>query len=78
MSPASTIVVIAASLMILFCVAWFLLSRQHPERAAAHADAERTTTSDELYDGVDRPAGPDAELMTPEELGGDLRRPESP
>ena len=77
MSTAATIVVIIGSLLTLCCVAWFLFNRKHPEQTATHTESDRTTTSDQLYDGADRPAGPDAEVMMPEELGGDLRPPES-
>jgi len=35
---------------------------RHPESTASHDDQScRPTTSDDLYDGNDRPAGPDAE-----------------
>lgn len=77
MDAVTVIVIIAASLATVACVAWFLLSRQHPENAASHDDTATTSTSDELYEGVDRPAGPDAESMDPDDFGGDHRTPRS-
>lgn len=75
METASIIVVVAGSLLTAACVAWFVLARKHPENAATHDDASPATTSENLYAGVDRPAGPDAEPMDPDELGGDQRAP---
>lgn len=56
-------------------VVWFFVNRQNPEHAATHSDATPSTTSAELYEGADRPAGPDAEAMDPDMLGGDHRPP---
>jgi hypothetical protein len=75
MSTTSIVVVVAAALATVACVAWFLFSRKHPERAATHSDAPATTRSEELYGGADRPAGPDAESMDPDDIGGDHRTP---
>ncbi len=72
MDAVTVIVIIAASLATVACVAWFLLSRQHPENAASHDDTATTSTSDELYEGVDRPAG-----LDPDDFGGDHRTPRS-
>lgn len=69
------VVVIAAVILIAGVVAWFLLNRQHPERTAGHAPPSTGTTSEQLYGGADRPAGPDAETMDPDQLGGDQRPP---
>ena len=76
MDTPSIIVVVAALLATAVCVAWFLLARKHPENAATHDDAPPTSTSDQLYAGADRPAGPDAESMDPDEIGGDHRAPQ--
>ena len=76
MDTPTIIVVVVAVLLTVGCVAWFLLVRKHPENAATHDDASPTTTSGRLYAGVDRPAGPDAETMDPDELGGDHRPPQ--
>jgi hypothetical protein len=72
-----TVAVIVISVVATVAViAWFVRPRNHPEDAATHGDQTTVTTSDQLYGGVDRPAGPDAEVMDPERLGGDLRPPE--
>lgn len=63
---------IAAGIVV---VVWFFVNRQNPERAATHSDAAPSTTSAQLYEGADRPAGPDAETMDPDMLGGDHRPP---
>lgn len=77
MSPAAVIVIVVGSISAVACVAWFVFGRRHPEQAATHLDNPPSTAAEEMYDGVDRPAGPDAELMAPEDLGGDLDRPTS-
>jgi hypothetical protein len=73
--PAIAVIIVgvAASLAV---VIWFFVNRQNPERAASHSDAPPSTTSEELYETADRPAGPDAEVMDPDMLGGDQRLPE--
>lgn len=71
---ATIVVGVAAALAV---VAWFFMNRQNPEQSASHSDAAASTTSEELYGGVDRPAGPDAETMDPDMLGGDHRPPTS-
>lgn len=38
---------------------------------------DRESTSERLYGGADRPAGPDAEAMDPERLGGDQHPPDA-
>jgi hypothetical protein len=57
-------------------VTWFIVPRQHPDDASSHHDPTTRTTSDQLYRGADRPAGPDAEVMDPDRLGGDQHSPE--
>lgn len=69
-------IVVGAVILIVGVVGWFLLNRQHPENAAGHSSPRTDTTSDDLYRGSDRPAGPDAETMDPEDLGGDQHPPE--
>ena len=56
-------------------VAWFIFNRQNPERSASHSRPDTVTTSERLYKTADRPAGPDAETMDPDRLGGDQRPP---
>ncbi len=34
---------------------------KHPEQTAGHGEVSGDTTSDRLYGGTDRPAGPDVE-----------------
>jgi hypothetical protein len=71
----TTFVIIVAVLATLAVVGWFALNRQHPETAATHVPTDTTTTSEQLYRTADRPAGPDAETMDPDGLGGDHRPP---
>lgn len=71
-------VVIVGVVLVVAVVAWFVLHRQHPENAASHGPAsEATTVSDDIYGHHDRPAGPDAEPMDPDRLGGDQRPPQA-
>lgn len=69
-------VVAVASVCAVAVVAWFVIGRGHPEGAARHGPAATETTSERLYGGADRPAGPDAEPMDPDALGGDHRPPQ--
>lgn len=75
---AMDILVIALGVLAaVVAVGWFFLNRQNPERASRHQEHVTETRSERFYDGVDRPAGPDAEPMDPERLGGDHRPPTS-
>ena len=71
----TTLVIILAIAATVAIVAWFLLNRQNPEQAATHSQPDTVTTSEQLYKTADRPAGPDAETMDPDQLGGDHRPP---
>lgn len=71
----TTFLIILAVVATVAVVCWFLFQRQHPENAATHTPADTVTTSDQLYKTADRPAGPDAETMDPDQLGGDHRPP---
>jgi hypothetical protein len=71
----TTLVMVLAMVAVAAVVAAFVTTRRHPERSATHVDSERETTSDRLYGKADRPAGPDAETMDPDRLGGDPRPP---
>jgi hypothetical protein len=75
-APAVATIVVGVAVA-LAVVVWFFANRQNPERSASHSDAAASTTSDELYGGADRPAGPDAEVMDPDQLGGDHHPPTS-
>jgi hypothetical protein len=75
MDTTSIIVIVVAALATAGAVAYFLLARKHPENSASHDAVPRTSTSEELYGGADRPAGPDAESMDPDDFGGDHRPP---
>ncbi|BAN03557.1 hypothetical protein [Ilumatobacter coccineus] len=75
MTGASAVVIVLTVIVAGAAIVWFMATKRHPERTAGHSDAPPTTTSDELYDGADRPAGPDAEVMDPDLLGGDGRPP---
>jgi len=62
------IVVVGGTVLLVACVAWFLMTSHHPENAASHADdrpyvdgAGRGTSSPDV---LERPAGPDAENMS--------------
>jgi hypothetical protein len=69
-------VIVVGILLTVAVIAWFIVPRQHPDEAASHDDPATRSTSDQLYRGVDRPAGPDAEVMDPDRLGGDLQPPD--
>jgi hypothetical protein len=71
----TTLVIILAVVATVAVVAWFFLNRQNPERSAQHSQPGTVTTSERLYETADRPAGPDAETMDPDQLGGDHRPP---
>jgi hypothetical protein len=71
------VVIVLGVLAAIVVVGWFFLNRQNPERASRHEEHVTETRSERLYDGVDRPAGPDAEPMDPDRLGGDHRPPGS-
>jgi hypothetical protein len=59
MSIAIGVIVVV---LVVLAAAWAARHVKHPEQAASHGhDPSRETESDQLYDGVDRPAGPDAE-----------------
>jgi hypothetical protein len=70
------VVIVIGVVATIAVVAWFIIPRQHPDDASSHGDPPTRTTSDQLYRGVDRPAGPDAEVMDPDRLGGDRQPPE--
>lgn len=71
----TTLVIILAIVATAAAVGWFVLQRRNPERAASHTQPDTVTTSERLYETADRPAGPDAETMDPDRLGGDHRPP---
>ena len=71
----TTLAIILAVVATVAVVAWFIFNRRHPERAALHSQPDRVTTSERLYESAGRPAGPDAETMDPDQLGGDHRPP---
>ncbi len=74
-SAMTTLVIILAIVATVAVVGWFVFQRQHPEQAASHSQPDTVTTSERLYQTADRPAGPDAESMDPDRLGGDHRPP---
>ncbi|MFN3216815.1 MAG: hypothetical protein ACE367_10000 [Acidimicrobiales bacterium] len=78
MSVFAFIVLILAAALGVAALGWFLFQRNHPEDFTTHevpGDQPEPTESDEYYELADRPAGPDAEPMDPERLGGDHRPP---
>ena len=64
----ATVVIVVGIVAAAVTVGWFVTNRQHPEQAAGHDDRSAGTTSDELYGKADRPSGPDAETMDPDQL----------
>ena len=71
----ATVVIVFGIVAAAVTVGWFVTNRQHPEQAAGHDDRPPGTTSGEMYGKADRPSGPDAETMDPDQLGGDHRPP---
>jgi len=71
----TALVIVIGVVAALAAVGWFAFNRQSPENTSRHEDEGTLTTSEQLYEGADRPAGPDVEPMDPDELGGDHRRP---
>jgi len=70
----TTLVIILAISATVAVVSWFVFQRQNPEQSATRTrPATPTTTSEQLYEGADRPTGPDAETMDSDRLGGDHR-----
>ena len=69
------VVIVLAIVAVVAATAWFVFNRQNHEQASRHEDHVTETRSERFYDGVDRPAGPDAEPMDPDRLGGDHRPP---
>jgi hypothetical protein len=83
MTGSTAILVVLSLAVTAVTIGWFFATQRHPERASSHEPADRSTgRSDVLRDADppspdrgDRPAGPDAETMNPELLGGDHRPP---
>ena len=78
MPVVNLIVIVVAVAAVIGLIVWFVSTRNDPERMSTHDDTPVDTTSQELYDGAKRPAGPDVDLMDPDLLGGDQRPPSSP
>lgn len=78
MSVFAIVVLIVAIVASAAVLAWFFAQRAHPEEFITHeapGDQPEPSENYEYYELVDRPAGPDAETMDPENLGGDHRPP---
>jgi len=62
-------ILVALVVLVVGAAVWFAKVSKHPEQTASHHDEAIDTTSERLYRGVDRPAGPDVELdpMSPAE-----------
>ncbi|MEP1123635.1 MAG: hypothetical protein ABJH68_07075 [Ilumatobacter sp.] len=73
----NVVVIVLGAVAAVGVIGWMFLQRNVPEEMSTHDDTPPTTTSEELYEGADRPAGPDAEVMDPDALGGDHRPPAS-
>jgi hypothetical protein len=72
----NTVLIVLAIAVTIAVVTAFVFTYRHPENAASHQQPhDRTSTSERLYGGASRPAGPDAETMAPDQLGGDHRPP---
>jgi hypothetical protein len=61
MSAANWIVIIVGIVLVVAFIAWVMLRRNDPERAAGHPRADRTGSAQFHGDPDDRPAGPGAE-----------------
>jgi hypothetical protein len=61
MSAANWVVIIVGIILVAAFVAWLVLRRNDPERAAGHDRAPRTGSDLFHGDPDDRPAGPGAE-----------------
>jgi hypothetical protein len=57
----TVVIIIAAIVLTVAVVAWFLLARKHPESAAGHPEPPRTGSAQFFGDPDDRPGGPGAE-----------------
>ncbi len=57
----TVVFIIAAIVLTVAVVAWFLLNRQHPETAAGHPEPPRTGSAQFFGDTDDRPGGPGSE-----------------
>ena len=78
MSVFTVVVLILAAGLAVAVLAWFLAQGNDPEDLDTHeapGDQPEPTESYEYYELADRPAGPDAETMDPDDLGGDHRPP---
>jgi len=71
----TTLVIILAIAVTVAVVAWFIFQRQNPEQSASHSPPDTITTSEQLYEGADRPARPLVGLLDPDRLVGDHRPP---
>jgi hypothetical protein len=78
MSAFTVVVLIVVIAVGVAALAWFFAQRAHPEDLNTHeapGDQPEPTDSHDFYARADRPAGPEAETMDPENLGGDHRPP---
>lgn len=73
----TTLVIVLGVIATVVTIGWFLVNRQNPENMSSHEDRGTESTSEQLYESADRPAGPDATTMDPDSLGGDHRPPNS-
>jgi hypothetical protein len=63
----ATAIAVVAVLVVIGLAVWFFMDRG-PEKAAAHErPVEPESTSQRLYRGAERPAGPDAESQDVDE-----------
>jgi hypothetical protein len=61
----TALVIAACVLVTVGVVAWFAVTRKVPEQAATHGGAHNVAHPEVV---VERPAGPDAEDMSPDEF----------
>jgi len=71
----TTALVVLAVLVTAALVVVLVFDRKHPGDLKSRTTADPPNTSEQLYGPADRPAGPDAEPMVPDRLGGDHRPP---
>lgn len=63
--------ILATVLLVCIAVGWYLYSRPGPYESGSDGVPTPNTTTERLHGSADRPAGPAAEVMTPDAFGGD-------
>jgi hypothetical protein len=61
----TTLIVIVTAVIVVVLVVWFFVGK-NPAQGEGDPHVHDGSSSDRFYSGVDRPAGPDAEWMSPD------------